>query len=535
MAGADFREPTAEGGEVVALEGHRGDRVAGVGVEAGGDENEIGLPGDHGVEGGAERGQMLGAGGVGGDGPVAEARAEVVRAGAGVAGVLVDGGEEKVGSGWVCVKDGFGAVAVMGIEIPDGDAADGGGNGRAGGGKIVRGVERGEGDLVEVAEAHGLAGGGVVAGRAQQREDGRAVREGVARGGEGAGDGAAGVVADAGEKRRVGVEVAGLREAFEVCGGVGEEERRVGDGGGGRRDGEGPRGARGAEVGGGAEDARGLLGAHGGAVVGTLRIVEKEHGRSERESEREREAGRAVTCVHWHFPLTFTFMNVVVLCSGGMDSVAALHWARREHAVAAVMSFDYGAKHNHREIPFAAEHAALVGARHEIVRLDFVDRLFASDLLQSGGEIPEGHYEAENMKQTVVPFRNAIMLSIACGFAESVGAEGLVIAAHGGDHAIYPDCREDFMRAMGDAMRLGTYAGVKLLRPFIALTKGEIAAAGVKLGVDFARTWSCYKGGAVHCGRCGTCVERREAFLLAGMKDPTVYASNEALPTKPTC
>lgn len=199
----------------------------------------------------------------------------------------------------------------------------------------------------------------------------------------------------------------------------------------------------------------------------------------------------------------------------------------------AVASFDYGAKHNHRELPFAAEHAAHFGVRHEVIVLDFVNRLLASDLLKSGGEIPEGHYAAENMKQTVVPFRNAIMLSIACGFAESVGAGGLVIAAHGGDHAIYPDCREEFMRAMGDAMRLGTYAGVQLLRPFIALTKDQIAAEGARLGVDFARTWSCYKGGAIHCGKCGTCVERREAFALAGLADPTAYASTEPLPAKP--
>jgi 7-cyano-7-deazaguanine synthase len=226
-------------------------------------------------------------------------------------------------------------------------------------------------------------------------------------------------------------------------------------------------------------------------------------------------------------------MKVVVLCSGGMDSVTALYWARDEHHVVAAVSFNYGAKHNPREIPFAVEHARSIGTRHEIITLDFVNRLFASNLLQSGGEIPEGHYEAENMKQTVVPFRNAIMLSIACGFAESVGAEGLVIAAHGGDHAIYPDCREEFMRAMGDAMRLGTYAGVKLLRPFIALNKARIAAEGARLGVDFARTWSCYKGAAVHCGKCGTCVERREAFAQAGIPDPTVYASNEPLPVKP--
>jgi 7-cyano-7-deazaguanine synthase len=226
-------------------------------------------------------------------------------------------------------------------------------------------------------------------------------------------------------------------------------------------------------------------------------------------------------------------MKVVVLCSGGMDSVTALHWARREHEVAAVVSFDYGAKHNHREIPFAAEHATQLGARHETIALDFVNRLFASDLLKSGGEIPEGHYEAGNMKQTVVPFRNGVMLAIACGFAESIGAQGLVIAAHGGDHAIYPDCREEFMRAMGDAMRLGTYAAVALLRPFIALNKGQIATEGARLGVDFARTWSCYKGQALHCGKCGTCVERREAFLQAGLRDPTEYASSGPLPRAP--
>ncbi|MBP6507040.1 MAG: 7-cyano-7-deazaguanine synthase QueC [Opitutaceae bacterium] len=226
-------------------------------------------------------------------------------------------------------------------------------------------------------------------------------------------------------------------------------------------------------------------------------------------------------------------MKVVVLCSGGMDSVTALHWARAEHEVVAVASFDYGAKHNHRELPLAAEHAAALGVRHEVIALDFVNRLFASDLLKSGGAVPEGHYEAENMKQTVVPFRNAIMLSIACGLAESGGAEGLVIAAHGGDHAIYPDCREEFMKAMGEAMRLGTYAGVYLLRPFISMTKGDIVRLGARLGVDFARTWSCYKGGAVHCGKCGTCVERREAFHVAEVFDPTIYAALEPLPEKP--
>jgi 7-cyano-7-deazaguanine synthase len=226
-------------------------------------------------------------------------------------------------------------------------------------------------------------------------------------------------------------------------------------------------------------------------------------------------------------------MKVVVLCSGGMDSVTALYWARREHAVAAALSFDYGSKHNGREIPLAAEHAARLGVRHETVELPFVGRLFASALLTSGEAIPEGHYEAENMRQTVVPFRNAIMLSIAAGLAESREAEGLVIAAHTGDHTIYPDCREEFMQAMAEAMRHGTYAGIQLLRPFIDLTKGQIAAEGARLGVDFARTWSCYKGGEIHCGKCGTCVERREAFLEAGIPDPTIYASRDPLPARP--
>ncbi len=206
-----------------------------------------------------------------------------------------------------------------------------------------------------------------------------------------------------------------------------------------------------------------------------------------------------------------------------MDSVTALYWARERHEVAGALSFDYGAKHNAREIRFAAVHAARLGVRHEVVALPFVDRLFDSALLKSGGEIPEGHYEDATMQQTVVPFRNAILLSIATGVAESRGASGVVIAAHGGDHAIYPDCREAFMGAMDEAMRRGTYAEVALLRPFIELNKAQIAAAGARLGVDFARTWSCYKGGAVHCGTCGTCVERREAFAAAGVPDPTEY------------
>jgi 7-cyano-7-deazaguanine synthase len=225
--------------------------------------------------------------------------------------------------------------------------------------------------------------------------------------------------------------------------------------------------------------------------------------------------------------------RTLVLLSGGMDSVTALYWAASQHQVIGCVSFDYGSKHNAKEIPMAAWHAKNLGVPHEVITLDFVNRLFSSDLLQSGSEIPEGHYAEESMKRTVVPFRNGIMLSIACGLAESREAEALVIAAHSGDHAIYPDCREPFMQAMADAMKHGTYVGIELLRPFIDCDKTEIVRRGTALGVDYAHTWSCYKGGEVHCGVCGTCVERREAFLLAGVADPTVYLSTADLPPKP--
>lgn len=226
-------------------------------------------------------------------------------------------------------------------------------------------------------------------------------------------------------------------------------------------------------------------------------------------------------------------MKAVVLLSGGMDSVTALYEARAHHEVVGAVSFHYGSKHNDREIPFAKHHAERFGIEHRVISLAFVGELFKSDLLSSGGEIPKGHYEEETMKKTVVPFRNGIMLSIAAGFAESMDAQGLVIAAHAGDHAIYPDCREDFMKAIGDAIRLGTYAGIEVLRPFIAMSKADIARRGHELHVDYVQTWSCYVGGQTHCGECGTCVERREAFLLAGVPDPTAYLSTGPLPAKP--
>lgn len=223
-------------------------------------------------------------------------------------------------------------------------------------------------------------------------------------------------------------------------------------------------------------------------------------------------------------------MKVCVLLSGGMDSVVVFYEALQAHEVVACVSFDYGAKHNACEIPFARLHARRHNVMHQTISLDFINQLFKSDLLKSGGAIPDGHYAEQSMKQTVVPFRNGIMLAIAAGYAESIGGKALVIAAHSGDHAIYPDCREPFMQAMATAIGEGTYEKIQLLRPFIAIDKSAIARRGIQLGIDFSETWSCYKGGAIHCGVCGTCVERREAFILAGLPDPTLYQQTPPLP-----
>lgn len=226
-------------------------------------------------------------------------------------------------------------------------------------------------------------------------------------------------------------------------------------------------------------------------------------------------------------------MKVVVLLSGGADSVTALHDAATTHEVVAALSFHYGSKHNDREIPCAEWQARKLDIPHCVMPLDFIGEYFSSDLLISGGAIPKGRYTQGNMRQTVVPFRNGIFLAVAAGFAESRQAQALIIAAHAGDHAIYPDCREEFLDAQSEAIRLGTHAGIQVLRPLVSLDKAGIIRRGHALGVDFARTWSCYEGGDVHCGECATCIERREAFLQAGIPDPTLY--RDAATDSPRC
>ncbi len=211
----------------------------------------------------------------------------------------------------------------------------------------------------------------------------------------------------------------------------------------------------------------------------------------------------------------------LIVISGGMDSVTLMYDKR--DSIALALSFDYGSKHNARELAFARLHAERLGVEHLVIPLGFMGEHFLSDLLLSGGSIPEGRYDEENMKSTVVPFRNGIMLAVAAGLAESRGLKRMYIANHFGDHAIYPDCRAAFIRPMAEAIREGTTNAVLTEAPYTSITKTDIARIGVALGIDYAETWSCYKGGEIHCGVCGTCVERKEAMREAGIADPTQY------------
>ena len=213
--------------------------------------------------------------------------------------------------------------------------------------------------------------------------------------------------------------------------------------------------------------------------------------------------------------------DTVIIVSGGMDSTTLLYDRRDEIALA--ISFDYGSNHNAREIAYAEMHCKRLGIEHITIPLDFMHKYFRSSLLEGADAIPEGHYADENMKSTVVPFRNGIMLAVAAGVAESRNLTKLLIANHGGDHTIYPDCRPEFISAMDSATNAGTYVGVRVVAPYTNITKGDIARIGKKLGIDYAETWSCYKGGEKHCGKCGTCVERKEALAYAGIEDTTEY------------
>ena len=211
----------------------------------------------------------------------------------------------------------------------------------------------------------------------------------------------------------------------------------------------------------------------------------------------------------------------VIILSGGMDSVTLLYDMKERIALA--LSFDYGSNHNASELPFADLHCRRLGIAHITLKMEFIAEYFKSSLLEGASAVPEGHYTAESMKSTVVPFRNGIMLAVAAGIAESRGLRRVMMASHSGDHTIYPDCRQEFIAAMTAATTLGTDTHVEIVAPYGGMDKTEIAARGKALGIDYTETWSCYKGGKVQCGRCGTCVERREALAGAGIDDKTEY------------
>ncbi|MFT4185008.1 MAG: 7-cyano-7-deazaguanine synthase QueC [Rhizobium sp.] len=218
-------------------------------------------------------------------------------------------------------------------------------------------------------------------------------------------------------------------------------------------------------------------------------------------------------------------MKTIVICSGGLDSVSLAHRIAAQHQLVGLLSFDYGQRHC-KELDFAAACAKRLGVPHQIIDITAIGKHLTGSALTDDVAVPDGHYAEETMKATVVPNRNAIMLSIAFGLAAAQKADAVAVAVHGGDHFIYPDCRPGFIDAFQQMQNqaLDGYASVSLHAPYVNISKADIVSDGARHGTPFAETWSCYKGGARHCGRCGTCVERREAFHLAGVEDPTEYA-----------
>lgn len=214
-------------------------------------------------------------------------------------------------------------------------------------------------------------------------------------------------------------------------------------------------------------------------------------------------------------------MKSLVLLSGGMDSSVALAWALKAGYAEAV-SFNYGQRHN-IELESAQNIAEFFLVNHTILDLRGASAAFQGSALTGGGDVPEGHYADESMRKTVVPNRNGIMLSLAAGLAVSRGLDTLLYAAHAGDHDVYPDCRKEFVDALGMAIKEGNYNGPVLVAPFLEMSKAEIAEMGSELRVPFELTHSCYNGVRPQCGKCSTCVERREAFHIAGVNDPTEY------------
>ena len=214
--------------------------------------------------------------------------------------------------------------------------------------------------------------------------------------------------------------------------------------------------------------------------------------------------------------------KALVILSGGMDSTTLLYQVKKDGYETQAVSFDYGQKHK-KELKAAASTCEYLKIPHKTISLSVLNELAPSALTRDGWDVPEGHYADENMKQTVVPNRNMVMLSLATAYAIGMKAKYLFYGVHSGDHAIYPDCRPAFYSHMQDAIMGADWHQVLLKAPFIHLDKGDIAALGKKLNVDYSKTWTCYRGKEKACGKCGSCVERLEAFEKAGTEDPLEY------------
>lgn len=214
--------------------------------------------------------------------------------------------------------------------------------------------------------------------------------------------------------------------------------------------------------------------------------------------------------------------KVVILLSGGMDSTTLLYYMRNVGKEVYPITFSYGQKHT-LEVGAAKFTCIKLGLPHKVLDLRALGEIAPSALTREGVDIPEGHYEAEGMKATVVPNRNMVFLALATAYAIGIDAEEVAYAAHSGDHAIYPDCRPGFIRAVKEAVRLCNDSEIYLSTPFEDLHKEDILRMGLELGVDYSLTWSCYKGGNKSCGKCGTCIERLEAFERIGKGDPLEY------------
>lgn len=221
-------------------------------------------------------------------------------------------------------------------------------------------------------------------------------------------------------------------------------------------------------------------------------------------------------------------MKTIVICSGGLDSITLAYKVAKEYELAGLVSFDYGQRHK-KELGFAKICADQLGVPHHLIDISNIGKALSGSALTDSIDVPEGHYAEQTMKITIVPNRNAIMLTIAYGIAAAQKADAVATAVHGGDHFIYPDCRPAFIQTFDTMQKhaLEDVANIDLYTPFLSMTKADIVAEGARLGVDFVNTWSCYKGADLHCGRCGTCVERQEAFALANIPDPTPYEDSE--------